>query len=245
VHLLDSGSNLWNDLLVQVVKEIVKIRVSHVLLLATVLSVLTSGCGGSSGTRGTTGLTWLRSSRTSSTRTTSAVEKATMAEVFREGAGHHYLKDRDREIGSTKEEEGYRDSDDARTLAYYAHGTSAATRRRVVAVTERYYALARAENTSDACAMLAPELQKAIVEDDGRMAAPYLRSAKTCEQVLSRLFRHNHRELTGSVGVTGVLVKGEMAYALLGSTKMPASFITLLYVHGRWRINMPLGGNVL
>jgi hypothetical protein len=134
--------------------------------------------------------------------------------------------------------------EDSRILAFYGHAADAVDRRAVTAVVKRYYAVAKVGNGKVACSMIAPGLLKAIPLDYGQFGAQYLHGAKTCQAVLSRLFKHTQRELAGWLIVTGVLVKGDRAYGLLGSSKMPASMIMLVREHGAWRIDAPLGGPI-
>lgn len=156
-----------------------------------------------------------------------------------------YLNDEDGDLGGARENRGYRDHDDSNILSF-GHTASAADRRTVTAVVRRYYRAAAAGDGRTACALLLPSIASVAALNYGRGAGPsYLRGAETCQAVMVRLFKQSHDELSAPVTVTGVLIRGENAYTLLGSTKMRASYITLLHEHGAWKIDELLGGRVL
>jgi hypothetical protein len=140
----------------------------------------------------------------------------------------------------TDENGKYRDGDDADTLVY-GQTAGATDRQAITAVVKRYYAAATAGDGQRACAMIIPSLVKAVPEDYGQLGPSYLRGGKTCQAVMARLFSHFHSELTAPVAVTGALVNGDHALALLGSARMPASYITLQRQRGGWTINALLG----
>lgn len=171
--------------------------------------------------------------------------QSTAATYAKEGAGHRYLKDADNDLGGRAVNRGFRDSDDAHILDYYGRPASPAVRRAVAHVAERYYRFAAAADGEKACRMGVPTMVKAAPIDEGQFGAPYLRGAKTCADAFTRLFRHYHRQLAVPITVTGVLVNGARAYALLGSTRMPASFLRLEQRHGKWLVASPFGGNIL
>jgi hypothetical protein len=122
---------------------------------------------------------------------------------------------------------GYYDGDDKPIRAYgQAAGTS--DKRALAALVERYYAAAAAGDGAAACSVIDPSFAKAIPEDYGQAPGPgYLRGAKTCPAVMTLLFKYFHSQLGGAVEVTGVRVKGDQAFVLLGSTTRPASYLTL------------------
>jgi hypothetical protein len=139
----------------------------------------------------------------------------------------------------------YHDGDDGSTLAY-GHPAGVADEQAVTAIVKRFYVVAAAGDGERACAMLIPSLAKAVPVDYGRAPGPsYLRGGKTCPAVMALLFMHSRRELSGPATVTGVLVNRDQAYALLGSSTMSASYITLQRQHGAWMINELLGSALL
>lgn len=131
------------------------------------------------------------------------------------------------------ENAAYHDGDDRLALTF-GHPADAADRQAIAAAVKRYYSAAAAGDTRTACSLVPAALVKAMPIVYGRSGPPYLRGAKTCEAVLARLFRRHHHELSAPVRVTGVRVAGDSAYALFGSNRMPASYITIKRVHGAW-----------
>jgi hypothetical protein len=135
--------------------------------------------------------------------------------------------------------------ENARILAkFYGQAASEAASRTITALVKRYYAVAKTGDGKQACSMMIPSIVKAIPVDYGEFGASYLHGAKTCPTVLSRMFEHSHGELTAPITVTGVLVKGDRAYALLDSARIHASTIALLREHGAWMVAAPLGSRI-
>jgi hypothetical protein len=150
--------------------------------------------------------------------------------------------DSSEEYEDTFDNRDYHDSDDGIVLNY-GHAANAADTRAIAIEAKRYYAAAAADNGKKACSMMTASDAGSVAEDYGSGAGPaYLRGGKTCEAVMSRLFEHSHAKLTGAIDVTGVRVKEGSAYALIGSTKLPASLIILKHEGGAWKINSLLGG---
>jgi hypothetical protein len=135
----------------------------------------------------------------------------------------------------------YHDSDDASVLDYGSEA-NAAELKAVTAVVERYYKLAAADNGAKACSMIDSSLAKSLPEDYGQSPGPaYLRGAKTCQAIMSLVFKYRHALVDAPIHVTGLLVKGDLAIALLGSKTLPAADITVKREHGRWQIDALLG----
>jgi hypothetical protein len=157
-----------------------------------------------------------------------------------------YLNDQDEDIGGVAQNSGYHDPDDVRALAL-GHPARASTARTIAAVVERYYAVATAGDGRRACSMLLPSIARAVPVDYGgsSSAAPeYLRGQKTCPAIMTLIFKRLHSMLGAPVAVTRVLVNGAHASALLGSTAMGASYISLQREHGTWRIGGLLSGTM-
>jgi hypothetical protein len=142
------------------------------------------------------------------------------------------------------EHKGYTDSDD-NSVTDYGYAASATDRQAIAALAKRYYAAAAAGDGAKACSLIDSTLAEAIPEDYGQAPGPaYLRGSKTCQAVMSLLFKHSHTQLTGAFEVTGVRVSGSSAYALLGSTTTPASYILLKRDAGVWKIDTLLAGSL-
>jgi hypothetical protein len=203
------------------------------LFAVALMCVWIAACGGTS-----------RSTVAASTTSSSAA--ITPAPPLPPGeANLPYVKDPDVDIGGANQNSGYRDKDDSRILAYYGRPASTAVRQEVASIASRYYAIAAAGKSKQACAMMSRGLLSEIPLVYGEFGASYLRGAKTCAALVSRLFAHRHRELIVPVVVTGVLVKSDHAYALLGSRKIPASFLALVDEHGEWMVERLIGAPVI
>jgi hypothetical protein len=137
----------------------------------------------------------------------------------------------------------YHDKDDASTIVAYGAPAGASRQRAVAAAVQRYYAIARSGDGARACAQIATGVAGSLAEDYGRAyGPPYLRGARSCAAVMSRMLAHERWRLAGPVTVTGVRIRGDHALALLGSTSVPAGAIALGREHGAWRIEGTLGG---
>lgn len=184
-----------------------KLKPRLALVGLALLSVAAIGCGGSDGGRDSG---------------SHAVSSAT-----------HLLADED---GDDRGGEGYYDGDDG-GVRYFGHAASAADTRAIGALVGRYYAAAAAEEGSRACAMLYFILAESIPEMYGRAPAPRYMNGDTCPTVLARLFEHFHSRLAAAPVVSAVRVDGARAYALLGSTALPAGYVELLRDAGSWKID--------
>jgi hypothetical protein len=159
------------------------------------------------------------------------------------GSGNHDDGDADssEEYETTFDNGNYHDQDDKSVLEH-GHPASSREERAISSVVRRYYAAAAAGDGEAACSMLVPSLAAAAPTSYGGAAGPlYLRGATTCRSVVSRVFRHYQRLLTGAVEVTGVRSEGHNAFALLGSTTMAASDIPVEQINGAWMIGSVIG----
>jgi hypothetical protein len=139
----------------------------------------------------------------------------------------------------------YDDNHDDYEVLYYGHAADAAETHVIVGAVRRYYAAAIAGDGAMACSMLSPSMARSAPEDYGRAPGPaYLRGSKTCATVMSRLFRHVHKELTGTIRVTGVRIGGARAFALLRSQRLPYPYVSLGHEGGAWRIQQLVGGQM-
>jgi hypothetical protein len=136
---------------------------------------------------------------------------------------------------------GHYDYDDE-YIRRSGRAASMAVGETISSLVERYYRAASAEDGATACSMIYPTLAAAIPGEYGQASGPaYLRGALSCPAVMLLLFKHFHNELTAPVTVTGVRVKGPQAYVLLGSSRLPASDISVERVGSAWKIDGLLG----
>jgi hypothetical protein len=133
--------------------------------------------------------------------------------------------------------EPYYDSDDT-YVRTFGRVASASLARAVAGVVERYYAAAVAGDGRTGCSMMVASFARGIPSNYAGLAGPtYLRGAKGCSGVMSKVFEHSHSELTGGVAVVAVRAQGDQAIALLGSPAQPARSLALSREGGAWKIS--------
>lgn len=227
-----------------------KIRSLLALLAVASFSLSTLACGGSSKVTHATSQTAAAANATSSVATTTATSATQTPGSFKgdedddDTAGNYTgngKKDNDADFDNDQSENtGYHDSDDnlART---YGHAANATDRRAITVLVKRYYAAAAAGDGAKACPLIYSLQAEAIPEDYGQSPGPTYARGKTCAVVMSKIFKHSHGQVTGTVEVTDARVSGSEAHALFGSSTIPASSILLRREHGAWKIDALLG----
>lgn len=150
--------------------------------------------------------------------------------------------DSDNDLKNT-EYRGYLDSDD-RNITSLGHAANGSERREVTRLVAQFYAAARTKDGGAACRLIYPPFAESIPEDYGRPPGPLYARGTTCAAVMSALFTHYRARVTSSVAVTGVRVKGNKGYVILGSRGIPASDIAIERARGKWTINALLGGQL-
>lgn len=94
---------------------------------------------------------------------------------------------------------------------------SPADRHAIAVAVGRYYSIALAGDGARACAMLAPALVRGIPIEYGRYGPAYLRG-DTCAGVMSKLFRHERRQVVAVARTQKLLdvrLEGDHGYAAL------------------------------
>ncbi len=136
-------------------------------------------------------------------------------------------------------------SPQVKAIVEYGHEASPADKQAITALVKRYYAAAAADDGATACSLIHSPLSESVAEDYGQAPGPSGLSGKTCEVVMSKLFRQLP-EQSGSVlaatEVTGVRVKGRKGFALLHSTAIPEGDIPVERELGVWRVGTLIGG---
>jgi hypothetical protein len=136
---------------------------------------------------------------------------------------------------------GYYDSDD-RAISVSGRPVGSADEHAIATLVERYYAAGAAGNGVLACSLVDPVTAKMAAEAYGRAPGPlYLRGAKNCQAIVSRLFQHIHNEVKVAVKVADVRTEGERVNALVGSKTMPSSFVVVRRVGGEWKVGALIG----
>jgi ketosteroid isomerase-like protein len=232
---------------------------SMLALLATAL--LSAGAGACGSAHNNAGSTAGTASKTVADApavpwTTRTVPPPTPPGRYLNDGDYDHIGDPDRDNGADNDNDArldykrddnnsYHDSDDGYTLSSSGKPASSPERRAVTAVVKRYYAAIARGDSASACSQVVPILATATPLDAGRLGPPYLHGAKTCSDVMSLLSRHFRTQLASPVEVTGVLVAGDRALALLGSKTMPAGWITVQRERGAWKIDQLFGGTLL
>jgi hypothetical protein len=136
----------------------------------------------------------------------------------------------------TRASYAFPDRDDEETFAY-GHTPAPAARRAIASVVERYFAAASTGDGATACSLLLSSIAAAAPADYGGTAGPpYLRGAKTCQAVMSMLFRHLHEELAAAITIFEVRVHGAHAQVILSSKTQPAGDVFLLRQGSSWKL---------
>jgi hypothetical protein len=140
---------------------------------------------------------------------------------------------------------GGRDKEDNEIMERFGHLTTVREARAIVRAVKRYYAVARTGDGRKACSMLVPAIAKATPTTWGRNGSPpYAIDAKTCAETVTFLFKRLHHRFSGSIAAMNVVVNGDHAYVLVGSTTAPAGFVTLERWHGAWTMTEPVNGDM-
>jgi hypothetical protein len=152
-----------------------------------------------------------------------------------------YLKgdnDADEGVGSP-------DADDGR-IRGYGHAANAADEHAVMALVKRYYAAGAMGDGVTACRLMSPRLAKEPnLGDAAEQAYPPAPSTpslhgKSCAQIMSLLFREDHRRLaadSATLVVTAVRIDGAHALALLGFRAAPERKLPLVREGHAWKIH--------
>jgi hypothetical protein len=130
------------------------------------------------------------------------------------------------------------DRDDAWAF-HYGRPATAPTERVVTSLVLRYYAAASAGDGASACPLVYSLIAENLAEERGHVLGPSGLPSATCAQVLSGLFREQHRRLArvaAVIRVVGVRVGGALALALLNTGDEPLRHIWLHREGGAWKV---------
>jgi hypothetical protein len=226
-------------------------RALSAFALSVLLGLCAAGCGSSSGKA-------LSSSHSTASTTTASAEGHTLTStVIPPGQRLRGDGDADNpadidgngDLDKTDHDNDYPvpasyklpDADDKAVFAY-GHRPSAGASRAISSLVKRYYAIASAADGAKACSMLLPTFAASLAEDYGQPGGPsYLRGDKTCQAIMSMLFKHVHQQLAEAIQIIEVRVDGGSARVIFGSRTMPASEIFLTRAGSSWRVEQLLG----
>ncbi|HEY2632239.1 MAG TPA: hypothetical protein VGI26_07670 [Solirubrobacteraceae bacterium] len=129
-------------------------------------------------------------------------------------------------------------------MTEFGQEASLADAQAITALVKRYYTAAAAADGATACSLIYSPLSESVAEDYGQAPAPASFAGKTCQVVMSKLFRQvpgQPSAVLASTQVTGVRVKERKGFALLRSKTMPEGDIPVVRELGTWRINTLIG----
>jgi hypothetical protein len=131
----------------------------------------------------------------------------------------------------------YYDKDDAEIVAY-GHAASVSDRQQVVALVERYFAVAAAGDGAAGCGLMYGLFSEEVVEEDGQPPGPPSLRGTTCPEVMSKLFKQDRQQLMSDakLGVTGARVSGDRGYALLGNGARTEGSLLIHREAGSWKV---------
>jgi hypothetical protein len=123
----------------------------------------------------------------------------------------------------------------------FGHAASAADARAATALVKRYYAAAAVGDGAAACPLIHSVMAESIPEDYGQSSgSPFMRG-KTCAVVMSKLFKHLHKQLSAdnaTLKVAAVRIRGNDASVLLSFGGMkPKYYLELHREGGAWKID--------
>lgn len=112
----------------------------------------------------------------------------------------------------------------------------------ITRLVRRYYAAASASDGAEACALIYSPVAESAVEDYGASPDQTSPHAKSCETVVSGLFKR-HPELAAkarSIEVTYVRVEGDRGLAVLRFGRRTVRRVLVHHEHGAWKMGVLL-----
>lgn len=133
---------------------------------------------------------------------------------------------------------GGRDEDD-KTIAGSGHPASAADRRAVATLIERYSRFARMNDGAGACGLMYRPLAAALPADEGaRGYGPaFAQGLKTCPAIVSALFEHSREEMASPIKAGEIRMRGDRALVLLRSPRLPSAYTEVKREGKDWKID--------
>lgn len=134
-----------------------------------------------------------------------------------------------------KKDKRYRDDDDG-LIVTWGHSAVASDAAAVGALVRSYYEAAAKDDGTGGCSLMSSQTAKEVPEDYGSGAGPAYLKGTTCPLVIGKLFVHDRSKFGAPFAVTGIRVKGNEAFALIGSPSQPAGWLKLRREEGTWRL---------
>lgn len=146
---------------------------------------------------------------------------------------------KDKDNDSDNRTGSYFDKDDASVLDF-GHAGGHADRRAIASLVKRYFAAADTDDGATACSLIVPSFASAIVEDYGRSGGPLYARGDSCPAVMSKVFRHYHRQLVAhqaTLRVAAVRVDGATGVATLAFKALPGRQLRVERAGKGWRVD--------
>lgn len=146
---------------------------------------------------------------------------------------------RDRDGDTDNRSGSYYDGDDD-VVRRFGRPAGVGDRRAIESLVKRYFAAADAADGAVVCPMIVSAMRRAVVMTLGHHPpGPAYASGNTCAEVLSKVFRQNHRQLAsedGSLDAIEVRVGDGRGWAVLGFAGLPGRQLPLVREAGGWEI---------
>jgi hypothetical protein len=131
------------------------------------------------------------------------------------------------------------DKDDS-FVTTFGHAASAADKRTITALIERYYAALASGNGATACSLLFVVLNESIPETYGQTGSdPTAGRGKSCGSVLSNVVRGSHRELVSKdrkLKVVAIRVQRRRAWVLMRFGPESVRRIVVYWEGNAWKV---------
>jgi hypothetical protein len=146
-------------------------------------------------------------------------------------------KDRDNDMDNGSHSYYDQDDNSTRVFGRAARGAEASA---IAALVRRYFAAAAREDGASACSLIVPTLARSVPEDLGRSSGPLFSRGQTCVVVMSKIFKHYHRQLAAhlaSLRVDAVRVEGSGGWAVLAFRALPGRRVRVARVGRAWMMD--------
>jgi hypothetical protein len=217
-------------------KQRLKTKWLLVVMAIALLGLGMVACGGTSSQAGATSKTSSSQSVSSVAATSGVASKSLSSDTQTEPA---IQEDRDKDF-EAHSRDGYYDHDDYNT-PNYPYAASASDMRDVAALVKHYFAAAVAEDGGRACSLIYSLFAETVPETYGLPpTGTAALHGTTCGQVVTKLFKMNHRQLVAELAtleVSSVRVNGNRGLALLHFNGIHARSINVHRERGVWKIN--------
>jgi hypothetical protein len=221
-------------------------HVFFALLAALLLGVYGDACGSSKGSGSTQAIA--DGATTTSSSGPSRAERGVIGDYdaddnyngqYEEGDNDDSHLPKDRDNDSDNGSKSYYDSDDSSVRAY-GHAVDTAERQTATALVKRYFTAASKGDGATACSLIVASIASSVPEDLGQDAGPLYARGSSCSTVLSKIFKHYHRQIAAEameLEVTGVRIDHGVGVAVLGFKTLPGRQLRVAREGGVWRIN--------